>query len=139
METSATRGVMPDKVIMAWTDWHGREVSREIRLTLDIRNFEGMAGYALLFMAANPHLSYDEMLRFLASKGVGRTLSWLRRRRWMFQQPDSGAKPDVDGNGTRATQIMRANPTMSVAKLSRLLAGHGIKRSREWVRRNRCR
>ncbi len=126
---------------MRWTDGRGNEVSREVNETVDLRQFEGTAGYALLVLAANRHLSRFALWLWLKHHGVGRSDSWIMRRRWLFQKPTetnaSGAKPDADGHGKPALDIMRTNPTLSLRDLVRLLAKHGIKRSREWVRRNR--
>jgi hypothetical protein len=137
---------MADKETLHWTDGHGRKVTREVRLTLDIRDFEGMAGYPWLVMAANPHLSGPDILRFLRLKadegleGAERNPSWIARRRWMFQRASNlpGTQPDADGKDARALSTMREYPTLSARKLSRLLKEKGIDRSREWVRRFRC-
>ena len=124
---------------MKWIDGHGNEVSREIIETIDLRQFEGRPGYALLVLAANPHLSRVNIWHWLQHKGVERSQTWIARRRWLFQEPCApGTKPDSDGKRNRAVEIMRANPTLSLRDLTRLLAEYGIKRSREWVRRNRC-
>ena len=124
---------------LRWTDFRGREVRREVNETIDIRKFEGMPGYALLVLAANPHLSRFELWMWLKRRGVERSDSWIARRRWLFQEPKApGAVRDADGKATEAYAIMQANPTMSLHNLARLLAEHGIKRSREWVRKNRC-
>lgn len=130
-----------------WTDRRGKKQARVINTTVDIRKYEGTAMYPLLFMAANNHLSYPDMLRWLQMKGNGaeRPLSWLRRRRWMLGTEghgtalSPGAKANADGQDARAVILMRANPTQSAAKLVKLLGEHGIKRGREWVRENRCR
>ena len=127
---------------MNWIDGHDREVSCEVRETIDLRQFEETPGYALLVIAANPHLSRSNILQWLRLKGVERSDSWITRRRWLFQNPNAsnapGVKPDMDGKGKRALTIMRANPRLSLRELTRFLAEHGIRRSREWVRRNRC-
>jgi len=130
---------MADTETFRWTDPRGNEQTREVNLKLDIRNFEGRAGYALLLIAANPHLSYDALLRYLETKGVERTLSWLRRRRWMFH-PDanSGAKANRDGKSVRAVAVMRENSTLSLRELVRVLKENGITRSKDWVRQHRC-
>lgn len=128
--------------LMKWTNWQGKEASREVNETLDLRQFEGTAGYALLVLAANQHLSRFEIWMWLNRQGVERSDSWIARRRWLFQKPSDsnapGIKPDADGHGKRARAIMQNNPTMSLRDLTKLLAEHGIKRSREWVRKNRC-
>jgi hypothetical protein len=123
---------------MTFVDGHGKEVTREVHETLDIRKFQGMPGYALLVIAANPHLSCFNIWRWLRANGVGRTQSWIARRRWLFQDPSPpGAKRDPDGQNNRAFTIMTANPRLSVRDLTKLLAERGISRSREWVRQNR--
>jgi hypothetical protein len=126
---------------MTWRNWRGREESREINDVLDIRNHRGEPGWALLAIAANTHLSVADLLRLLEANGVERSRTWIQRRRWMFQQPDtvnSSGKPNKDGQDARAIQIMLANPKLSVRQLARELLKSGITRSREWVRRRRC-
>ena len=136
---------MSDSEMFRFRDGRGQEVTRDVNLTLDIRDFEDKPGYPWLFLAANAHLSYDVMLRYLESKGarLERTKGWLQRRRWMFEPANAvngpGVKANADGKEARAIAMVRANATLSAAKLSRLLAESGIRRSREWVRRNRCR
>ena len=127
---------------MQWTNWRGNQVSREVNETIDLRQFEGTPGYALLVLAANGHLSRFELWMWLKRHGVERSDSWIARRRWLFQKPTEadapGIKRDADGHGKRALDIMRSNPRSSLRDLTKLLAKQGIKRSREWVRRNRC-
>jgi hypothetical protein len=127
---------------ITWTNWRGRQESREVNDVLDIRDHGGEPGWAMLAIAANTHLSVADLLRLLEANGVGRSRSWVQRRRWMFQQPDAknspGTKPNKDGKDARAIQILRANPKMSVRQLARELLKSGIVRSREWVRRHRC-
>jgi hypothetical protein len=128
---------------MRWTNWQGNEVSREVNETIDLRQFEETAGYALLVLAANPHLSRFELWMWLKRHGVGRSESWITRRRWLFKKPSEknnapGVKPDADGHGKRALEIMSANPRSSLRDLTKLLAARGIGRSREWVRQSRC-
>lgn len=128
---------------MRWTNWQQQEIIREVNETIpDIREFAETAGYALLVLAANRHLSRFEIRLWLKLHGVQRSDSWIARRRWLFQKPTEsnapGIRPDADGQGKRALVIMRANPTLSLRDLAKLLGKNGIKRSREWVRRNRC-
>ena len=127
--------------LMRLTNLQGNEVFREVNETIDLRQFEGTAGYALLVLAANRQLSRFELWVWLKQKGVERSDSWIKRRRWLFQKPTEinacGTKRDADGHGKRALDIMRANSTLSLRDLVKLLAKHGIVRSREWVRRNR--
>jgi hypothetical protein len=72
---------------MTWLDGRGRRQSREVRLTLDVRRFEGMLGYPLLVMAANPHLSVADLLRWLERKGYERGRGWAEKRRKLFRPP----------------------------------------------------
>jgi hypothetical protein len=138
---------MSDKGTMTWEDGHGRKVTREVRLTIDVRDFEGLAGYPWLVMAANPLLSGPDILRFLELKadeglvGVERNRSWIARRRWMFQRNDNlpGTRPNADGKDARALTIMEEHPTLSARKLSQLLKENGISRGKDWVQKNRCR
>jgi hypothetical protein len=126
---------------MAWTNWRGKDESRELNWTLDIRDHRGEPGFALLAIAANTHLSVADLMRLLAIEGVKRSRSWIQRRRWLFQQPDtvnSPGKPNADGKDARAVALMADNPTLSVRQLVRLLSKAGIARSREWVRTHRC-
>lgn len=125
-----------------WTDWRGREQSRPINFVSDVRDFEGTAGQAHLIIAANRHLSISELRDLLDTFGIERPKSWIQRRRWMYQDPEtenpSGGRANVDGKDDRAIAIMRDNARMSARQLVRLLAEHGISRSRDWVWRNRC-
>jgi hypothetical protein len=127
---------------MSWENWRGKKETRSINMTLDIRAHRGEPGFALLAIAGNTHLSVADLHRLLAVEGVGRSRSWIQRRRWLFQQPDavnSSGKPNADGKDGFAMTIMRDNPTLSVRQLAKLLSERHIDRSREWVRRNRCR
>ncbi len=126
---------------MLWTNWRGKEESRELNWTIDIREHRGEPGFALLAVAANTHLSIADLMRLLDMEGIGRSRSWVKRRRWLFQQPDtvnSPGKPNADGKDARAVALMADNPTLSVRQLARLLSESGIARSREWVRTRRC-
>jgi hypothetical protein len=136
---------MGDKVTMRWTDLRGKETSRVVNQTLDIRDYIGTAGYPLLLLAANPHLSVDVLLLWVRALGISRlerSRTWFQRRRWLFRKPgevgNPGMQPNADRKDTRALEIMADNPEMSARDLSRLLASKGILRSREWVRRWRC-
>ncbi len=132
---------MGDKITMTWTDGRGREVTRELNQVIDVRDFVGTPGYAMLLVAANTALSVSDLLRFFWLSDVGRSRSWISRRRWMFQQPgttNAVAKPNKDGYEVRAVTIMGENPALSVRQLVHLLKEHGITRGREWVRMHRC-
>lgn len=140
---------MADTGKLSWTDWRGREVSREVRYTLDIRDFKRTPGFPLLLLAANPHLSMSEIERLLdcyvretRNEKIRRGLKWLYSRRWLFLEPhislSPGVKPNADGKGRRAVEIMRANPHESLISLCMILKRNGIRRGKEWVRQHRC-
>lgn len=134
---------MANKCKMTWTDWRGREQTREVNWVIDARTLKETPGYALLLIAANPHLSLRDLDRLLKTLGVERSRNWLQKRRWLFQQPEAvnapGVKSNADGRDDAALALMRDNPTQSLRDLSRLLARHGIRRGKDWVRKNRCR
>lgn len=135
---------MPDKV-HTWTrtDRRGKEYTRQVNMALDVSDYKGTPGHALLIVAANTHLSVRDLKELLHTEDIGRSRSWIQRRRWLFSDPDivnaPGTKPNADGLDTRAIQIMRDNQTLSLRQLSRLLKEHGIRRGRDWVMLNRCR
>lgn len=135
---------MSDKVSMSWTDRRGKNINREVNLILDIRDFEGLAGYPWLLIAANPHLSISDIQRFLELKvdegvnGVMRPSSWIQRKLFLFRRPRVGPRPHPDGKDARAIAIVRDNPTMSARNLSRLLKERGIDRGKDWVQLHRC-
>ena len=138
MDTPAT----DRKVTMSFTNGRGEQVERDVNQIIDIRDFVGTPGYALLVAAANTNLSAADIDRFLSLGGVERSPSWIRRRRWLFLQPDTditkGRRANEDGTYERAVKIMRENPTMSIRALTWLLKERGIKRGREWVRQHKC-
>jgi hypothetical protein len=127
---------------LSWTDWRGKEVTRTINLVIDVRDFVGTPGYALLVVAANTHLSVGEIIRYFWCVKVERGRNWISRRRWLFQVPDAlnacGNRPNADGKDARAVEIMRMFPTLSVRDLTAVLKENGISRGREWVRMHRC-
>ena len=136
-----------DKVTMWWDDWRGNRQTLEVNQVIDVRDFIGTPGYAMLLVAANTNLSVPKIDQFLAiqareTPGVARSLSWIQKRRWLFQQPGTsnrtGPQPNTDGKLDRALSIMAQHPTLSLRDLTLLLGEHGIDRSREWVRMNRC-
>ena len=136
-ETQKTTGIK-----MRWTDDSGKEQTREVNYAINIADFRGRAGYIWLLMAANPHLSVADLLRFLHASGETRALrseTWIKTRRWMFKDAGSvGVKPDADGLDEDAFEIMRTSPELSARKLSLLLKQHGIRRGKSWVQMNRC-
>jgi hypothetical protein len=127
---------------LSWVDGHGKEVRWEIKPTLATDDFRDAPGHALLLVAANRHLSVSALERLLRAEGIGRSRSWIQRRRWLFQDPDAirsvGEKSNADGQDTRAVAVMRENPTLSLRGLSKLLDRHGIARGKDWVRQHRC-
>jgi hypothetical protein len=132
---------MSDKVTMWWTNWGGDKITREVNQVIDVRDYLGTPGYALLILAANVNtLSAPEVARYLQHAGVGRSLTYLKKRRWLFQPPDTNnlGRADRDRNEVRAIEIMREHPELSLRDLTVLLKKHGIKRCREWVRKHRC-
>ena len=133
----------PDKTTLAWTDWRGQEVTREVNLTLDIRDFKGRAGMPWLIMAANIHLSINDLVVVMASYGYQRTRSWVSRRRWIFFDPDyvrnAGGQRNADGQEARAYRIMDEHSRVSARELARILRKSGIRRGKDWVLKNRVR
>jgi hypothetical protein len=131
---------MPTWTLTLEPDRYGREQTRTVNLTVDIRNFKDRAGFPYLLMAANPHLSVRDIQEVLASVAdeLERPVGWISRRRWLFPGTGkSGAKRNADGNDEKAHKIMEDNPRMSANQLVRLLKDNGIIRSREWVRTHR--
>lgn len=121
-------------------DRYGREQSRTVNLTIDIRDFKNRAGFAYLLMAANPHLSVRDIQAVLTAVGAEheRPVGWISRRRWLFHGVgNAGAKQDADGKDKEARRLMAENPHRSNRQLVYLLRENGISRSREWVRKHR--
>ena len=139
---------MQNTIAMSWTDWRGKEHVREVNQLIDVRDFLGTPGYSMLLVAANTHLSAPDLKLFLEAvsqesedtKWVNRTLTWIKKRRWMFQKPGTvnTNRCDVDGKQARAVCLMNANPKLSNRALERLLNENGIIRSRDWIRQHRC-
>ncbi len=132
----------PETQTLTWTDGYGKTKCVPVNFTLDAMNFKGMAGFGLLVLAANPHLTIPQLARLLELNGCQRSCAWIQRRRWLFQPPDAerigGRNTNMtDGKDAAALTIMRENPRLSLRDLVRLLAGHGIERGREWVRCHR--
>jgi hypothetical protein len=132
---------MGSKRTMFWKDWRGNKITRNVNQVLDVRDFAGTPGYALLLIAANTNLSVSDIDRFLTTEGVERSRNWIQRRRWLFQQPGTAnptSPANADGKEERAAKIMRLNPRLSIRDLVKLLKENGVVRSREWVRMHRC-
>ena len=134
--------MMPD----TWTltlepDRRGREQTRTVNLTIDIRDFKDKAIFPWLLMAANPHLSLRDTQSVLANVGEQheRSLGWLSRRRWMIHgKGKRGVRANADGQDDRARAIMAENPKLSNRQMAWLLRHeYGVKRGAEWVRVNR--
>ncbi len=131
---------------LRYTRWDDREVCKEVRHELNVEDFKGMPGYALLIMAANPHLYATELQMFLNVAATDtnqceRSLNWIRRRRWLFKLANMehlASRRNCDGKDEAAVAIMRENPSLSARDLAELLTSRGIRRSREWCRRHRC-
>jgi hypothetical protein len=128
-----------DKETMSWWGWRGNKITKDVNQVIDVRDFIGTPGFALLVLAANANtLSAPEIERYLQSKGVGRSLTYLKKRRWMFQPPGTNNSANRDGKDVRAFKIMSDYPELSIRDLVVLLKERGIKREREWVRIHRC-
>jgi len=130
------------KDTMSWVDGRGHEVTRAVNQVINVRDFVGTPGYALLVVAANTNLSGGDIDRYLKDiAGIGRSRNWIQKRRWLFQQPGTSnptSPVDVDGKDGRAREIMRMFPELSVRDLAAVLKENGVVRSREWVRIHRC-
>jgi hypothetical protein len=128
---------------MRWRDWRGYERSAEIKLVVDARDVEGLAGYPWIIIAANPQLSNATIQRFLSECGIDsveRPLSWIQRKRFMFRQKKDnlrGPPSNLDGNYVRAIRIMRAHPSLSARQMVYKLKEHRIERSRTWILQHR--
>jgi hypothetical protein len=136
------RDVVGSKDTMSWVDGRGHKVTRAVNQVINVRDFIGTPGYALLLVAANTNLSGGEIDRYLKDiAGVGRSRNWIQKRRWLFQPPGTSnptSPVNVDGKDARAREIMRMFPELSVRDLSAVLKENGVVRSREWVRIHRC-
>lgn len=129
---------------LRYTDWREREVVREVNFTIpNICEFKGRAGMPWLIMAANIHLSINELLMVMKHYGYERTRSWVSRRRWIFFDPNyvrsAGGVRDADGKESRAFLIMEQHPRESARRLVGILRENGIKRGKDWVLKNRVR
>jgi hypothetical protein len=135
------RGAVGNAVSMSWEDGRGHEVTRAVNQVIDVRDFVGTPGYALLIVAANTNLSGGEIDRYLKRIAIGRSRNWIQKRRWLFQPPGTSnptSPVNVDGKDARAREIMRMFPELSVRDLAAVLKENGVVRSREWVRIHRC-
>jgi hypothetical protein len=136
------RDVVGSKDTMSWVDGRGHEVTRAVNQVINVRDFVGTPGYALLLVAANTNLSGSEIDRYLRDiAGIGRSRNWIQKRRWLFQPPGTSnptSPVDVDGKDARAREIMRMFPELSVRDLAAVLKENRVVRSREWVRIHRC-
>lgn len=94
-----------------------------------------------LIMAANVQLSINDLLEVMAAYGYERTRSWVSRRRWIFFAADyvrnAGRGRDADGQEARAFRIMDEHPHVSAREMARILRERGIRRSKDWVLKNR--
>jgi hypothetical protein len=131
---------------LSYQNYRGNMITREVNMVIDVRNFLGTPGYSMLVVAANTNLSVADIERYLRLidedwPGVERGTSWIRRRRWLFQQPGTvnarGPQANLDGNQARAVRIMGENPNLSVRQLVHWLKENGIKRGRQWVLQHR--
>lgn len=136
------RDVVGSKDTMSWVDGRGHKVTRAVNQVINVRDFIGTPGYALLLVAANTNLSGGDIDRYFRDiAGVGRSRNWIQKRRWLFQPPGTSnptSPVNVDGKDARAREIMRMFPTLSVRDLAAVLKENGVVRSREWVRIHRC-
>ena len=100
------------------TDKYGREQTRTVNLTIDIRDFKDKAGFAYLVMAANPGLSVRDTQEVLAAVAEQheRPIGWISRRRWLFHGAGkAGAKQNADGLDEKAFKIIEENsPCLAV-------------------------
>lgn len=108
---------MQNDITLSWTDWRGKQHTREFNQTLNIRDFLGTKGYAILIVAANAHLPAPNIEFFLEqmsrqseeTQSAGRSLTWITKRRSMFQKLGTDdAKPvawDFDGKQGRACPL----------------------------------
>ena len=136
------RGDGMDKTTLSYKTNGGREVSRSVNHILDIRELTRTAVYPWLVMAANQHLSNEEIALWLEHvaiehPAVRRPYSWIKKRRKRTRLPDLiGPRGNRDGNDSRAFAIMAApaHQTLSLRGLAACLGEQGISRSREWIR-----
>lgn len=129
--------------MIEWLEIDSPALRKKIRYRadIDIREFKGRAGMPWLIMAANVNLSITALLDVMAANGYERTRSWVSRRRWIFFDADyvrnAGGVRNADGQEDRAHRIMQQHPRASARELARILSKEGIKRGKDWVRKNR--
>jgi len=120
----------------------GTTVPKTVRCTLDIRDYEHLAGFSWLLIAANTHLSLAELEIALRHAGPNhkRSKSWIARRRWMFvdtPKTRAGAPKNRDGHEEQVLRFMADNPKMSSRQMAGYLHKIGIARSPTWIRQHR--
>jgi len=131
--------------MIEWLEHDSPALGRKIRYRVDIdaREFKGRAGMPWLIMAANVHLSINELLEVMAAYGYERTRSWVSRSRWIFFDANyvrnAGGVRNADGQEARAYRIMEQHPHVSARELVWILHRRGIKRGRTWVMKHRVR
>ena len=132
-----------ETVTRPYNDQYGHPFVRTVNYALNAQDFKDTPGYAWLLIAANPHLSANDLQDFLTDAGMQhkRSVSWIRRHRWLFSDPSKaqarGPKLNTDGLDNRALKVIAENPRMSSRQLAGFLRKNGVPRSAEWVRRNR--
>jgi hypothetical protein len=133
--------MMPEWLELDSMDGWGRGKKVRYRLDINAGEFKGRAGMVWLLMAANIHLSLNDLVQVMAAYGYERPRSWVSRRRWMFLDPALARTPggvrDVDGREARARKIMDDHPRVSSRELARILRKNGIQRGKTWVLKNR--
>lgn len=119
----------------------GRTIKKTVRCTLDIRDFEHLAGFSWLLIAANPQMSLSEIRAALQHVGEqhNRSKTWIARRRWMFTDTHQtvGAPKNRDGHDDQVLAFMAEHPRMSSRQIAGFLRTKGISRSATWVREHR--
>jgi len=126
-------------------DRYGRARKKTVNHVANIKDFEETAGYVWLVIAANPHLSANDIREVLRHTGPQhlRSESWINRHRWLFRAADAdverGPGRNADGLDGQALAIIAENSRLSSRQLAGLMRANGIPRSAEWVRQNRVR
>lgn len=132
------------KAVLRYERPRGGFETIEVNLVANALDVVGLAGFPWVILAANPQLSNEKIWWFLATcgiDGVMRSDGWIQRHRFLFrrasQHPHNTAGRPRDRDHVRAVGIMKANPTISARQMVHALAEHGIKKSKDWVLRNR--